>query len=153
MLCFKGKFPLIALCLGFFMVIMDASVINVALPSIASDLAADLSALQWVVVAYTLSFCCLLLLAGYLADQAGAKKILLAGLSLFLVASFACALASSVSFLILFRLVQGIAFFGTVSEISDNFVKGMFVAFLVVAALFLAGFLLTFLNQYRFQKV
>ncbi|EKD70096.1 MAG: drug:proton antiporter, partial [uncultured bacterium] len=64
--------PLIALCLGFFMVIIDVTIVNVALPSMAKNLHGNISWLQWVVAGYTLTFACLLLSAGNLADRVGA---------------------------------------------------------------------------------
>jgi len=103
------KIPLIALCLGFFMVIMDASVVNVALPSIASALHSDMGGLQWVIAGYAMTFSCFLLLAGHLTDQVGAKAMLILGLSVFLIASIACGLSSSILSLVLSRLAQGAA--------------------------------------------
>ena len=105
----RKNISLAALCLGFFMVIMDVTVVNVALPNIASSLQTSVSSLQWVVAGYTLTFACFLLFSGNLADQAGAKKILILGLILFTITSLACGLAPTINLLILFRLLQGAA--------------------------------------------
>jgi len=74
--------PLIALCFGFFMVIIDATIINVALPVIAYAMHGSITDLQWVVAGYALTFACLLLSAGSLGDQFGAKPTFIGGLFL-----------------------------------------------------------------------
>lgn len=99
---------LATLCLGYFMVIIDVTVVNVALPSITCALGGEISSLQWIVDGYALSFACLLLLAGNLADKLGAKRLFLAGLVLFVVASLTCGLATSIGMLIFARILQGI---------------------------------------------
>jgi DHA2 family methylenomycin A resistance protein-like MFS transporter len=101
--------PLIALCLGFFMVIIDVTIVNVALPNMAKNLHGGIAWLQWVVDGYTLTFACLLLSAGNLADRFGAKPAFLWGLILFVLTSLGCGLATSFSLLTCFRLLQGIA--------------------------------------------
>src|SRR3954471_7683093 len=68
------------LCIGIFMVYLDATIVNVALPSIGRDLDADVTGLQWVIDAYTLVFACLLLTAGTLGDAWGRKRVFLVGL-------------------------------------------------------------------------
>ncbi len=103
----NNTIALTALCLGFFMVIMDVTIVNVALPSIALNLHTTISGLQWVVAGYTLVFACFLLFAGHLADQIGARKNLIAGLVFFVITSLACGLAHTIQELILFRLLQG----------------------------------------------
>ena len=100
--------PLIALCLGFFMVIMDVTIVNIALPSMSKNLHGNISWLQWVVDGYTLTFACLLLSAGNLADRVGAKSTYLLGLILFTIASLACGLLSNFLMLTAMRLLQGI---------------------------------------------
>ena len=105
----QRQLPLIALCLGFFMVIIDVTIVNVALPSMAKGLGGDVSWLQWVVDGYTLTFACLLLSAGNLGDQVGAKTAFLWGLALFVLTSIGCGLASNFLWLTVFRLLQGIA--------------------------------------------
>ncbi len=89
------------------MVILDATIVNVALPSIGRDLGGGVSGLQWVVDAYTVVFAGLLLPAGSLGDRLGARRVFDAGLALFTAASVACGLAPSVSVLIGARLLQG----------------------------------------------
>ena len=100
--------PLLAVSLGYFMVILDATVVNVALPSVARDLGGGVSDLQWVVDGYTLVFAGLLLSAGSLGDRLGGRRVFEGGLWLFTIASAACALAPSVPLLIAARLVQGV---------------------------------------------
>jgi MFS transporter, DHA2 family, methylenomycin A resistance protein len=103
----NNKIPLIALCLGFFMVIIDVNIVNVALPSMAKDLGGNISWLQWVVDGYTLTFACLLLSAGNLGDRLGAKTAYLSGLLLFVLTSLACGMATNFLMLTIFRLLQG----------------------------------------------
>lgn len=100
--------PLIALCLGFFMVIMDVTIVNVALPAISKELQGNISWLQWVVDGYTLTFACLLLSAGSLADRVGAKSAYLFGLMLFTLTSLGCGLSPNFLVLTLMRLFQGV---------------------------------------------
>ncbi|MBV9133216.1 MAG: DHA2 family efflux MFS transporter permease subunit [Chloroflexi bacterium] len=95
--------------LGFFVITLDAVVVNVALPSIRDDLGAGMTGLQWVVDAYTLLFAALLLSAGALSDRFGARQAFGAGLALFTIASAGCGLAASVQWLIIARLFQGAA--------------------------------------------
>jgi MFS transporter, DHA2 family, methylenomycin A resistance protein len=98
---------LAASVLGFFVVTLDATVVNVALPSIGADLGGALTGLQWVVDSYTLMFAALLLTAGALADRWGARTALGIGVAVFVVASAACALAPTVAVLVAARFVQG----------------------------------------------
>lgn len=100
--------PFIALCLGFFMVIIDVTIVNVALPSLAVGLKANMSGLQWIMDGYTLTFAGLLLSAGFLSDRVDAKSACLWGLIVFVAASIGCGLANSLSVLIICRLLQGI---------------------------------------------
>jgi DHA2 family methylenomycin A resistance protein-like MFS transporter len=100
--------PLSALSVGWFMVIVDSTIINVALPGIGRDLHAPVTALQWVVDAYIVTFAGLLLSAGWLGDRIGARRAFLAGLGLFGLASVGCALAPSLSALVAARVVQGL---------------------------------------------
>jgi MFS transporter, DHA2 family, methylenomycin A resistance protein len=88
--------PLVAICLGYFMVILDTNVVNVALPALVSGLHTTTTGSQWVADAYTLTFAALLLSAGALGDRRGAKAVFQAGLSVFVVCSLACALAPSI---------------------------------------------------------
>jgi EmrB/QacA subfamily drug resistance transporter len=99
---------LILLSAAFLMVILDQTIVNVALPTIASDLRFSPSKLSWVVNAYLISFAGLLLLAGRLGDLVGRKPVFLAGLGLFNAASLWCGLATSQDSLITARFIQGI---------------------------------------------
>src|SRR3989442_9277025 len=99
---------LVVTCLGLFMVLLDASIVNVALPTVQVDLHANLSGLQWVVDAYTLPFAALMLTAGTLGDRFGRKRLFLAGLVLFLFGSLLCGLAPALGWLLFGRVVQGV---------------------------------------------
>jgi MFS transporter, DHA2 family, methylenomycin A resistance protein len=102
-------YALAAAVLGFFVITLDAVVVNVALPSIRHDLGGGITGLQWVVDGYTLMFAALLLSAGSLADRVGARRAFGAGLAGFVVASAACGLAPGLGALVAARLVQGAA--------------------------------------------
>jgi EmrB/QacA subfamily drug resistance transporter len=97
-----------AVCVATFMLLLDITIVNVALPDIARDLRSSFSDLQWVIDAYALSLAALLLTAGSLADLFGRRLLFAAGLGLFTAASLLCALASSPLFLELARALQGI---------------------------------------------
>ena len=99
---------LVVLCAGFLMIILDQTIVNVALPSIQTDLHFSQSNLAWVINAYLIAFGGLLLLVGRLGDLIGRRRIFLAGLTLFTAASLACGLATSQGLLIGARFVQGI---------------------------------------------
>ena len=99
--------PLIAVALGYFMVILDATGVNLALPAISRDLGGGVTGLQWAVDGYTLAFAALLLSAGVAGDRFGPRRVFLAGLALFTVASAGCALAPGIGVLVGIRLVQG----------------------------------------------
>src|SRR6201985_59907 len=100
---------LAVVCLAQFMIILDISIVNVALPSIRDGLHFSTTGLQWVVSAYTLTFAGLLLLGGRAADLLGRKRVFLAGTAFFVLTSLACALAQSQGPLVVARGVQGIA--------------------------------------------
>ncbi|MFD0477158.1 MFS transporter [Nonomuraea thailandensis] len=103
-----GWAVLVLLCLAQFMLIVDITVVQVALPSIGADLALGREALTWVVTAYTLCFGGLMVLGGRLADVLGARRTLLAGLGLFTAASLVCGLAGSGAALVAGRALQGV---------------------------------------------
>src|ERR687897_2853479 len=98
---------LAAVAFGLFMIMLDNTVVNVALPSMARDLGADLSALEWIVTGYALTFAALMLTGGKLADLLGRRLIFVVGLVIFTGASLACGLAETEQFLIGARVVQG----------------------------------------------
>lgn len=102
-------FALAAAVLGFFVVTLDAVVVNVALPSIRSGLGGGIAGLQWVVDGYALMFAALLLSSGSLADRIGARRAFGAGIALFVLASIACGVAPAVGLLVAARFVQGAA--------------------------------------------
>src|ERR1700744_3156801 len=97
--------PLIAVCLGTFMLLIDVTIVNVALPAMADDLNTAFSSLQWVVDAYALTLAALLRGIGALADLAGHRRAYVAGLALFALSSLACGLAPNVGVLIAARAV------------------------------------------------
>ena len=99
---------LVVLCAGFLMIILDQTIVNVALPSIQTDLHFSQSALAWVVNAYLIAFGGLLLLVGRLGDLIGRRRIFLAGLTVFTTASLVCGLADDQGLLIGARFVQGV---------------------------------------------
>jgi EmrB/QacA subfamily drug resistance transporter len=99
---------LVLVCLAQLMVILDVSIVNVALPSIKHGLHFSTTGLQWVVNAYTLTFAGFLLLGGRAADLLGRRRVFLAGTALFSLASLACAVADSSTLLIAARALQGV---------------------------------------------
>jgi EmrB/QacA subfamily drug resistance transporter len=99
---------LAAVAFGLFMIMLDNTVVNVALPSIQRDLHVSISELEWVVTAYALTFAALLITGGKLADLYGRRRIFMIGLVVFTLSSLACGLAPSSSFLIGARAVQGV---------------------------------------------
>src|SRR5467141_4664357 len=105
---------LIILCTGFLMIVLDQTIVNVALPSIKSDLGFSQAGLAWVVNAYLIAYGGLLLLSGRLGDLLGRKRIFLVGLALFTTASLLCGLSISQPMLIAARFLQGVG--GAVSS-------------------------------------
>src|SRR5438874_1644301 len=99
---------LVILCLGFLMIILDSTIVNVALPSIQHDLGFSQSTLAWVMNAYLIAFGGLLLLAGRFGDLLGRKSLFMAGLTVFTLASLACGAAQSQEMLVAARFVQGV---------------------------------------------
>ena len=104
----KRWWALTVLCLGVLMIVLDTTIVNVALPSIRTDLGFSATGLVWVVNAYMLTFGGFLLLGGRLGDLYGHRRLFLAGLTLFTLASLACGMANSQAVLIAARAVQGI---------------------------------------------
>jgi EmrB/QacA subfamily drug resistance transporter len=105
----SSGFTLAAAVLGFFVITLDAVVVNVALPAIRSELGGGITGLQWVVDGYTLMFAALLLSAGALSDRIGARRAFGVGLVVFVAASVACGLAPTIGVLIAARFVHGAA--------------------------------------------
>ncbi|MBM7366373.1 MFS family permease [Gordonia hydrophobica] len=105
----RPRVTLVAATLVFFVITLDAVIVNVALPSIRDELGGGIGGLQWIVDGYTLLFAALLLSCGSLTDRIGAKRVLVWGTILFVLASIACALAPSMTALVAARLVQGSA--------------------------------------------
>src|SRR5512133_3032528 len=99
---------LVAVAFGLFMIMLDNTVVNVALPSIRADLGISISELEWVVNGYALTFGVLLLSGGKLADMLGRRRIFIVGLVIFTASSFFCGFANSAGLLIGARVVQGV---------------------------------------------
>ncbi len=104
----KRWLALIVLCLGDLMIVLDTTIVNVALPSIRADLGFSQTSLVWVVNAYMLTFGGFLLLGGRLGDLFGHRKLFLSGIVLFTLASLACGLSNSQGLLVGARAVQGL---------------------------------------------
>lgn len=100
---------LIALSIGFFMIMIDVTAISVVLPNMELSLGDGIVGLQWIMDSYSFAFACLLLTAGRLADLIQAKTVFLSGVILFLIASLGSGLAPSIEVVIFFRFIQGIA--------------------------------------------
>jgi EmrB/QacA subfamily drug resistance transporter len=119
--------PLVAVLLGTFMLLVDVTIVNVALPQMARDLDTSFANLQWVIDAYALTLAALLLGIGTTADIVGHRTVYLAGLGLFAVASFTCGIAPNVEVLIASRAVQGIggaAMFATTFALLNSSYQG-----------------------------
>ncbi|MCW2526176.1 MAG: drug resistance transporter, EmrB/QacA subfamily [Pseudonocardiales bacterium] len=119
--------PLTAVCLGTFMLLIDVTIVNVALPAMAGDLKTSFSSLQWVVDAYALVLAALVLGIGSVADQIGHRKVFVAGLIVFGVSSFVCGISPNSDVLIAARSVQGLggaAMFATTFPLINSSYSG-----------------------------
>jgi EmrB/QacA subfamily drug resistance transporter len=105
----KEPWPaLFALCIGFFMILVDTTIVSVATPAIIEDLHADVNDVVWVTSAYLLAYAVPVLITGRLGDRFGPQRLYLAGLTVFTLASLWCGLTGSVEMLIAARVVQGV---------------------------------------------
>jgi EmrB/QacA subfamily drug resistance transporter len=116
---------LVVLCLGVLMIVLDTTIVNVALPSIRADLQFSDASLVWVVNAYMLTFGGFLLLGGRLGDLYGHRRLFLAGIALFTLASLACGVAASQAVLVVARAVQGLGG-AVVSAIALSLIMNLF---------------------------
>jgi len=116
---------LLVLCLGELMIVLDGTIVNVALPSIRADLGCSETSLAWVVNIYMLTFGGFLLLAGRMGDFFGHRRLFLIGLAVFTCASLACGLATSAEFLVVARAMQGLGG-AAVSVVSLSLIMIMF---------------------------
>lgn len=119
--------PLTAVCLGAFMLLVDVTIVTVALPDMAADMRTGFAGLQWVMDVYALALAALLLGAGSLADRIGRRRVYLGGLGVFGAASLACGLATGPAALIAFRAVQGLggaAMFATTMALLSSAYQG-----------------------------
>ncbi len=121
----KRWLALIVLCLGELMIVLDTTIVNVALPSIRQDLAFTETSLVWVVNAYMVTYGGFLLLGGRLGDLFGQRRVFLLGITLFTLASFACGLAGSQGLLVVARAVQGLGG-AVVSAIALSLIMNLF---------------------------
>ena len=123
----RRSWALAATILGSSVVFLDGTIVNLALPKIAVSLGASFAQLQWIMDGYLLSLSALLLLGGSLGDILGRKKVYLIGVTGFAAASLLCALAPSIAFLIIFRVIQGVfgalVVPGALAIINTNFPK------------------------------
>jgi EmrB/QacA subfamily drug resistance transporter len=118
---------LLATCVAMFMLLLDITIVNVALPEIQRDLGASFSDLQWVVDAYSLTLAAFLLTAGVLGDRLGRRNVFAIGFAIFIVASLLCGLATTPTFLNVARAVQGVggaAMFATTLALIAQEFKG-----------------------------
>src|SRR4051794_24285280 len=99
---------LVVLCLGFFMILLDTTIVNIAIPQMSEHLNASLSEILWIINAYVLVYAVLLITAGRLGDLYGPKQLFLVGLVLFTLASAACGFAQNPTQLIIARIAQGV---------------------------------------------
>lgn len=121
----KRWLALMVLCLGVLMIVLDTTIVNVALPSIRTDLGFTETSLVWVVNAYMLTFGGFLLLGGRLGDLYGHRRVFLAGLVLFTLASLACGISTTQGLLIAARAVQGLGG-AIVSAVSLSLIMNLF---------------------------
>jgi EmrB/QacA subfamily drug resistance transporter len=156
----RGRWTLVAVCATTFMLLVDITIVNVALPSVQSELDASLTGLQWVVDAYAVSLAALILTAGALADRFGRKLVFQLGIALFTLASLLCGVAWNIAALDAARALQGIggaALFATaLAIIGAEFqgaargtaiaVWGATVGFAVAAGPLLGGVITDFLS-------
>src|ERR671935_3065473 len=119
---------LVVMCVGYFLVLLDVTIVNVALPKIGSGVGASVSGLQWVVDGYALALASLMLAGGTVGDLYGHKRIVLTGLVVFGVGSLGCAIAPTVAVLVAARVVQGVGAAmllpGTLAIISHAYPEG-----------------------------
>ncbi|MGY1631930.1 MFS transporter [Geodermatophilus sp. SYSU D01186] len=117
--------PLVAICTGTFILLIDITIVNVALPALATDLSTSFDQLQWVVDVYALALAALVLGAGSVADLYGRRRVFLIGLVVFAFASLACGLAPSAGWLVAARGLQGVGgaamFATTIALINDSY--------------------------------
>src|ERR1700712_3183592 len=106
---YTHKYLILAICcMSLFIVSMDATVVNVALPSIGREFGSTISGLQWTIDGYTLVLASLLMLSGSTADRIGRRRTFQLGLTLFGIGSLLCSVAPTVGWLVVFRMVQAV---------------------------------------------
>ena len=99
---------LTVLCLGFFIILLDTTIVNIAVPELTVTLSATLDQILWILNAYTLTYAALLITGGRLGDLYGPKRLFMIGLALFTLASAACGLAQTPTQLVVTRVLQGV---------------------------------------------
>nr|BFD87088.1 MFS transporter [Streptomyces sp. Xyl84] len=105
----RTALALAAVCLGFFMILLDGSALNIALPAIERDVHGSMAALQWVVTVYTIPLASVLLTAGSISDRWGARRLFVSSLAGFTAASLLCAVSPNLTVLVVARFLQGLA--------------------------------------------
>src|ERR1700722_5394629 len=104
----RNRWTLLAVCAGTFMLLVDVTIVQVALPTIQRHLGASFTDLQWVIDAYALSLAALILTWGSISDRFGRKRVFIAGLAVFTASSLLCGIAQSITMLIWSRALQGV---------------------------------------------
>jgi MFS family permease len=100
--------PMLAVVVGMFMVILDNTVVNVAMSGLVADFDSTISLMQWTITGYTLALSAVIPLAGWMTDRFGAKRVFLICIVLFTLGSLLCSMAQSPEQLIIYRVIQGI---------------------------------------------
>lgn len=100
--------PLLAIIVGMIMVILDGTVVNVAIPKLVDYFSSDLKTIQWAITGYTLALAAVIPLAGWMTDRFGSKQVFLVTLTLFILGSMLCSVAQTSSQLVIFRVIQGL---------------------------------------------
>ncbi|KRC65695.1 MFS transporter [Aeromicrobium sp. Root236] len=119
------RLVLVVMCVGYFLVLLDVTIVNVALPRLGADLGTSVAGLQWVVDGYAVAFASLLLTSGVVGDRLGHRRVVLAGLSVFGLASVACTVAPATPWLVGSRVAQGVGAAlllpGTLAVIAESY--------------------------------
>lgn len=102
------RLVLVVMCVGYFLVLLDVTIVNVALPRLGDDLGTSVAGLQWVVDGYAVAFAALLLTSGVVGDRLGHRRVVLAGLTVFGLASVGCTVAPAIPWLVGSRVAQGV---------------------------------------------
>ncbi|MEC0179617.1 MFS transporter, partial [Paenibacillus favisporus] len=100
--------PMLAIIVGMIMVILDSTVVNVAVPNLVSYFDTDLKTIQWAITGYTLALSAVIPLAGWMTDRFGSKQVFIATIIMFVIGSALCSMAQTSTQLIIYRVIQGL---------------------------------------------